>query len=204
MQGTCLTVSLWQQLMGWDQRLFIKLNREWTNPFFDAVFPYLRDSVFWAPLYIFILAFVTINFGKKGWWWSIFFIISVALADTIGTKVFKDGFQRLRPCSDPEFFFQVRLLLKQCSGSFSFTSNHAANHFAMATFAVLTFRGIFRKWMSLAYIWAFFIAYAQVYVGVHYPLDVIGGALLGVLAGLLSATLYTKYIANLNMDNPLT
>jgi undecaprenyl-diphosphatase len=201
MLGTCLTVSFWQQLEVWDRWLFEKINYDWTNPLFDAVLPYLRDAVFWAPLYIFILAFVGINWGKKGLWWIFAFILAVSVADLVGTRVFKYGFKRLRPCSDPLFSMEVRLLLKRCSGSYSFVSNHAANHFALATFMATTFRGIFKSWTVLAYIWAFSIAYAQVYVGVHYPGDVLGGAMLGVLAGLLSAWLFRKKAGTLNLDS---
>ena len=94
----------------------------------------------------------------------------------------------------------VRLLLKQCSGSYSFVSNHAANHFGLATFAFFTFKGVFKKWMYLAYLWAFFIGYAQVYVGVHYPLDVLGGAVLGLLMGSATAWLFNKKWGRFKME----
>lgn len=187
-----LAISFWQRLDEWDKWLFIKLNSQWTNPFFDTVFPFLRTPAVWAPLYAFIAVFVVLNFGKKGLWWSLIFICTVSITDMVGTRVFKEFVQRPRPCQDPAFMVYVRLLLKQCSGSFSFVSNHAANHFGIATFSVLTFKGIFKNWMYLLYLWAFVIAYAQVYVGVHYPLDVLGGAVLGILVGSLSAWIFHK------------
>jgi undecaprenyl-diphosphatase len=176
----------------WDKWLFVKLNSQWTNSFFDTILPFIRNSVFWAPLYIFVAVFIALNFGKKGLWWSLLFICTVALTDMIGARVFKEMIHRLRPCQDPEFMNYVRLLLKQCSGSYSFVSNHAANHFGLATFAFLTFRGYFKKWMYLAYVWAFFISYAHVYVGVHYPLDVLAGAILGIIIGSVTAWLFDK------------
>jgi len=203
MHSVVLTISLWERFEEWDQWLFIKLNNQWTNPVFDILLPYFRNSVFWAPLYIFILAFIAINFGKKGLWWSVVFLCTVAITDLMGARIFKEVFHRYRPCQDPDFMFHVRLLLKECSGSFSFVSNHAANHFGIATFALLTFRGIFKKWMYLAYVWAFFIGYAQVYVGVHYPLDVLGGAVLGVLTGALTAWVFHKKWGTFNLDNQL-
>jgi undecaprenyl-diphosphatase len=198
-----LTISIWHRLDEWDKWLFIKLNSQWTNPFFDSVLPFFRNSVFWAPLYIFIAAFIAFNFGKKGLWWSLIFISTVAITDLIGAQILKTALRRPRPCQDAEFMIYVRLLLKQCSGSYSFVSNHAANHFGMATFAFLTFRGIFKKWMYLAYLWAVFIAYAQVYVGVHYPLDVIGGGILGILVGTLTAQIFQKKCGSFNLDNQL-
>lgn len=195
-----LSVSFWQQIENFDKWLFIQLNNKLTNPVFDFILPYFRDSVFWAPLYIFLLVFILVNFGKKGLWWSLGFICTVALADMIGTRIFKYGFERLRPCQDPDFFMHVRLLLKHCSGSYSFVSNHAANHFGIATFVSITFYPTFKKWIYLAYVWALFVAYAQVYVGVHYPLDILGGAALGTLAGLLTANLYMKKAGSFTLD----
>jgi undecaprenyl-diphosphatase len=203
MFGTALSISLWHRLDGWDKWLFMKLNSQWTNPVFDVVLPFLRNSVFWAPLYIFILVFITVNYGKKGLWWSLIFLCTVAVSDLIGARVLKELFHRARPCQDPAFAVYVRLLLKQCSGSYSFVSNHAANHFGIASFMFFTFRGVFKQWMYLAFLWAFFIAYAQVYVGVHYPLDVLGGAILGVAAGSLSAWVFHKKWGTFNLDKQL-
>lgn len=194
-----LTTSLWQHLDDLDKQLFSILNSQWTNPFFDLVLPYFRDSVFWAPLYLFIVVFIGINYGKKGWWWSIGFVCTVAVADMVSSRIFKEGFERLRPCHDPEMIGQVRLLLKYCAGGFSFTSSHAANHFGMATFASVTLYPTFRRWIYLSYLWAIFICYAQIYVGVHYPLDVLGGAGIGVLAGLLTAYLFNKQAGSFNL-----
>ena len=187
-----LTLSFWQQLEQWDQWLFLKINSDWTNSFFDTVLPFLRDSVFWAPLYLFIFVFLVFNYGKKGVWWAIAFLCTVALADIVSSRFFKEIFERLRPCQDPLFQEQVRLLLKRCAGGYSFTSSHAANHFGIATFISCTFFTTFGRWIYLSYLWAFFISYAQIYVGVHYPLDVAGGAAIGTLAGLLTAWIFNN------------
>ncbi|HEU4472398.1 MAG TPA: phosphatase PAP2 family protein [Flavisolibacter sp.] len=203
MYSRVLAISLWQRLDEWDKWLFTKLNSQWTNGFFDAVLPFFRNSVIWAPLYLFIIAFVALNYGKKGWWWMLAFICTVAITDIIGARVFKEGFERLRPCQDPAVLPHMRLLLKQCSGSFSFVSNHAANHFAIATFLVLTFRGLFRSWMYLAFVWSVLIGYAQIYVGVHYPLDVLAGAGLGTLIGCLMAWAFHEKWGTFNLDNQL-
>ncbi|HYO21575.1 MAG TPA: phosphatase PAP2 family protein [Flavisolibacter sp.] len=204
MQGVIISTSLWQVLDAWDKRAFVKLNSEWTNSFFDTVLPYFRDSVFWVPLYLFLLAFIALNYGKKGLWWSLLFVCTVAIADIVSSRFFKEGFERLRPCPDPFFFDQVRLLLKHCSTAYSFTSSHAANHFGMATFVSLSFYPVFKRWIYLTYVWAFFIAYAQVYVGVHYPLDVLGGAGVGVLAGLLTANVFHKKVGSFTLEHQCT
>jgi membrane-associated phospholipid phosphatase len=198
-----LLISLWQRLEDWDKWLFIKLNSQWTNPVFDTILPYFRDPIFWIPVYLFILVFIALNYGQKGIWWSLTFICTIALTDMIGSQVFKEIFQRTRPCGDIDFMDHVRLLLKQCGAGYSFVSNHAANHFGMASFAVFTFKGVFKKWIYLAYLWAFLIAYSQVYVGVHYPLDVICGGLLGVAMGSFTAWLFHKKWGSINPDNQL-
>ena len=196
-----LAFSFWQQLEQWDQWLFIKLNSTFTNPVFDFILPYFRDSVFWAPLYIFIMGFIFINYGKKGVWWAVAFLCTVAIADIVSSRFFKEFFERLRPCQDPVFQQNVRLLVKHCSGGFSFTSSHAANHFGIATFVSLTFYPAFGRWIYLYYLWAIFISYAQIYVGVHYPLDVAGGAAVGTLAGLLTARIFNNKWGSFTLGN---
>ena len=187
---SALTISFWQRIEDWDRSMFLTLNHNLANPFFDTILPFFRDSVFWAPLYLFIMAFITLNFGKKGLWWALAFISTVALADLLGTYAFKETIQRIRPCNEPGLAEQVRLVIKRCPGGYSFLSNHAANHFGLATFMVLTFRPIFKGWIYLAYLWALLICFAQVYVGAHYPLDIAAGAFLGTAAGCLTASVY--------------
>jgi undecaprenyl-diphosphatase len=190
-----LAITFWQKLLQWDQSLFVKINSEWTNPVFDSVMPFLRTPINWVPLYLFILVFVPINFKVKGLWWIVFFLVTVALTDMVGTNVFKYNFLRTRPCNNPDLSEQLRLLVL-CPSGYGFTSNHAANHFGMATFLFFTFRHLFKKWMWLAFLWAGSICYAQVYVGVHYPGDVIAGALLGLIFGAFTSFLFHKYFGH--------
>jgi len=183
---------MFETLEHWDQKMFIRLNSEWTNGFFDSIMPFLRNGAHWYPLYLFLGAFVVMNFRKSGGWWILFFVATIAITDMVGTYVFKHTIERLRPCSDPDFYFNVRLLVERCSGGYSFTSNHAANHFGMATFLFITFRSFMGKWALVFYLWAILIAYAQVYVGVHYPLDVIAGSLIGLFAGTFTGVVFNK------------
>ncbi|HVZ56126.1 MAG TPA: phosphatase PAP2 family protein, partial [Chitinophagaceae bacterium] len=179
-------------IINWDQWFFIKINSQWTNGVLDQVMPFLRYPLNWAPLYLFLLVFMTLNFRRQGWWWSLFFVCTVALTDMVSNRAFKHVFERLRPCNDPSFAWHVRLLLHECSGGFSFTSNHAANHFGMATFLYFTLRHTLGRWALIAFLWAGLISYAQVYVGVHYPLDILAGALIGVILGLFTGMLFNK------------
>jgi membrane-associated phospholipid phosphatase len=194
-------LNIRQTIIEWDRDLFIKLNSEWTNPLFDAVLPWLRNSAVWAPLYLFVLFFVVLNFKNRSGWWILLFITTVALTDMTGTYVFKHNFERIRPCYDPDMYMYVRRLLDNCSGGYSFISNHAANHFGMATFFYISFRKIIPKWAWLGFLWAGSIAYAQVYVGVHYPTDVFCGALLGIFSGLFTGYIFNKRFGFAIFDN---
>ena len=172
-----------QQLIHLDKALFRLINGQWTNSFFDWIMPWLRNSTLWVPLYFFLFLLLIINFKKQSFWIIVFAIITVVLTDGISSKIIKPYFGRLRPCNDPDMIGMVRFLLNARPGNGSFTSSHAANHFGIAMFLYFTLKQYFGKWMLLFFVWAFFISYAQVYVGVHYPFDVAGGAVLGCILG---------------------
>jgi undecaprenyl-diphosphatase len=195
-----LQSNLLQKLEQWDQWLFIQINDHQSNSFFDAVMPYLRNSLYWAPLYLFLLVFITVNFKSRGWWWVLVFLCTVSLTDMTSSQLIKEVFHRIRPCRDPDFLQNVRLLLNTCSGGFSFTSSHAANHFGMATFMFITLRPVLTKWIWLVFAWAAVIGYAQVYVGVHYPFDVLGGATIGFTFGWIMGTFFNKRFGFVNFD----
>lgn len=195
---------MWHKLNEWDQWLFIKINSILTNPVFDAILPFMRESKHWAPLYLFLLVFAWLNFRAKGGWWSVFLLATVALTDMTGTYVFKHTFDRIRPCNDPDFFMNVRLLVDHCSRGYSFTSNHAANHFGIAMFFYITMKPLLGKWAISGFIWAGLIAYAQVYVGVHYPLDILAGSLLGLIFGTFTGRLFNKRYGIVTFDHQPT
>lgn len=181
-----------QQLEQIDQHVFRQLNSGWTNTWFDALMPLVRDKLFWTPLYLFVALFVLSNGGRNAWWWITGMICTVALTDLTGTYAFKHVFERLRPCQDPTLGFQVRMLLNTCSNGFSFVSNHAANHFGLATFFFMTLRPWLKSTAWIAFAWAGLVAYAQVYVGVHFPLDVLSGAVVGLIWGYLMGHAFNK------------
>jgi undecaprenyl-diphosphatase len=181
-----------QQILQWDRELFNKVNGEWTNSFLDLVLPYTRNAVVWAPFYLFFIVFVTVNYKRTGLSWILFGILAIATTDLVSSWVIKENFFRLRPCGDPELAGTVRFLVNYCPQSSSFTSSHAANHFALAIFIFITLKNYMGKWLWLIFIWAFIISYAQVYVGVHYPLDIICGGIVGSIIGYGAAKMFTK------------
>lgn len=183
-----------EQLLQLDQELFFLINGEWHLPLLDEVMPYWRDKKFWIPLYVVLAGFLVYKFRLKGLYFILAVVLTVGIADTVSSKVVKKSVQRVRPCNDVEIKDEVELLAG-CGSGYSFTSSHATNHFAIALFIALTLGRIYwwARWPFI--LWAASIAFGQVYVGVHYPLDVICGALLGSLIGWGVARAYRKWPA---------
>jgi undecaprenyl-diphosphatase len=175
-----------------DKELFLLINQSCANSFFDWLMPMMRESKNWIPLYILLVVFAVVKLKKKVWIWIIFAIVTIALTDQISSHLIKPFFARLRPCLDPNFSPKIRLLLDHCSGGFSFTSSHACNHFGIAIFIITSLATYLNNWKYLFIIWATIICFAQVYVGVHYPADVLCGGLLGALIGNLTVRFYLK------------
>lgn len=166
-----------------DKNLFELINGHWHNEAFDTFLPLIRSPQLWIPLYLFLLIFVLMNMKAGKWWWVLFFGMLPVFTDFLSSDIIKEHFFRLRPCNDPALDDKIRFLLSYKPQSSSFTSSHATNHFAMAAFFYHTLKNYFNKWGLLFYCWAFSICYAQVYVGVHYPADVICGGIIGFFCG---------------------
>ena len=187
--------------MIYDEWLFQLINGEWHNVLFDAVIPYWRSKYVWLPLYMFIASFLWLNFKMRGLAMIIFAVATLGVADFTSSKIVKPSVERVRPCNDVYLPFEVRELVK-CGGGYSFTSSHATNHFALATFLSLVLGFLRKKWITWAlFAWAASIAYGQVYVGVHYPLDVLGGAILGCFIGFTLELLYQRIFGELKIEN---
>lgn len=177
------------RLLEFDYALFHKINQEWTNPFFDRVLPLMRESIVWVPLYLFLAVFGWLNYGKKAYFWILAAIATAVIANFISSDIIKVVFYRDRPCRDSLLEPAANLLINRCPISSSFTSSHAVNHFSVAMFLFQTMRYTVKKsW--LFFIWALVIVYAQVYVGVHYPMDVVFGAMAGCAIGYFVSAVY--------------
>ena len=186
-------LSIFQQIKDIDQSLFRQINGVWHHPLLDTILPWTRHSNNWIPLYLVLLGWMGYQIGWKTWKWLLFVLLNVTLTDQVSSSIFKPLFHRLRPCNDPALYGKTRLLLEHCSGGFSFTSSHAANHFGLAMFIFISWGVVMERVTKYFFVWAGIIAFAQVYVGVHYPLDILGGTIIGLVAGYLMAKLYLKW-----------
>ena len=190
-----MTVDIWASLEKADQALFEQINGHWTNTFFDSLLPWMRTSEHWFAFYIALVSYVFYKWGWKAWKWLFSVAITIALTDQVSSFIFKPFIHRLRPCNDPAILNKVNLLIGTCPSSFSFTSSHAANHFSLAMFVFMSLQPLFKKYTYLFFVWAGIISYAQIYVGVHYPLDILGGTLIGLIMGYAGAIIYSKWIS---------
>lgn len=168
-----------------DQEVLIFVNQGLQNSLFDFLMPWLREPKIWIPLYVIFLSLLIVKAKKRSWLWIVGIALCVGLSDYLASGLFKPNFQRPRPCHEQALSEKISLRKRDgnCGGAYGFASSHASNHFAMASFLSLAFGlGMRNRWRWMLYFWAGIIAFAQVYVGVHYPGDVLVGALLGLLA----------------------
>ncbi len=165
-----------------DFKIFYYVHVVAHNAFLDFILPFIRNQYFWAPLYLFLVVVMAENYNRKGWDWVYYFFISFAIGDLLSSRILKPLVHRIRPCVD-SYWQDVHRHLVPVSHGFSFPSSHATNHFALSMFIVITcgHKHPAIKWLALG--WATSVAYAQVYVGVHYPLDVLAGSILGCIIG---------------------
>jgi len=181
-----------EHLVQFDRHLFYFINHELTNAFFDWLMPILRNAKSWIPLYILIIGFCLWKYKKQGILIILLMAASAGVADFTSASIVKKEVKRLRPCNDPVVSQTVILRINSCGSGYSFPSTHATDHFAMAAFVCFVF---YKRWRWIwlwAMLWAASISFAQVYVGVHFPVDVFAGALYGILVGWLISLLFKK------------
>lgn len=178
-----------------DSRLFLFLNglhADWLDPIMVSI----TEMWPWIPLYIFWLFLLFRYYGKRGWLVLLALALVVLCSDQLSAHVCKPLFHRLRPCFNPELEGLVYLPKGLPGGRYGFVSSHAANTFAIASFLTPVLRKSWRWIGWVLYGWAFISSYSRVYVGVHYPGDIVCGAVLGILIGLIFWKLLDLFFKN--------
>jgi undecaprenyl-diphosphatase len=164
-----------------DRRLLLFLNG-FHHPALDSFMYYASDTVAWIPLYLLLLALIFRKYKIDGWFVLIGAAITILLADQITSSIMKPFFARLRPSQEPSLVGLVHLVKGYKGGLFGFASSHAANTFGVALFVWLILKPFYKSVVWL-FLWAALMSYTRIYLGVHYPGDILVGAIVGLLCG---------------------
>lgn len=179
-----------------DKKLFLFLNNM-GNSSFDQLWMTISGTFVWIPLYVIFLYLLYKNYQLKSLLYILLFIlIGVTVSDQLST-IFKFGISRLRPCHDPEIQNHMRIV--KCGGNFGFYSAHASNTFFLASYLSVLLRKKLRWFPWFILFWATVVSYSRIYLGVHFPMDILMGACVGFLLGGFFGTLALKVINKQNI-----
>lgn len=181
-----------------DTRVFLFLNGL-HNDIFDFVMYWISDKFIWIPMYAFLVFLIIKKFGKRSWLILVLIALLITASDQV-TVFIKNYFQRPRPCHQEDLQLLVHTVKGYCGGAYGFVSSHASNSFGLAVFLLPFFKPHFRYFSWFILIWALLVSYSRIYLGVHFPGDVICGAVIGAIFGfLLSRIYFLIYPSNRNI-----
>ena len=196
-----------EEILRIDTELFLYLNNLGTSSF-DAFWSFLSRKEANIAVYLSGILFFLKNKGFKSYKiksLDVFYIFSIVLVMILisdqSANIFKDSFQRLRPCYDELIKDSFRLVKEGCGGKHGFFSAHASNSFSLAVFFGLLFKDFSKYPIYFTLIFASLISYSRVYLGVHYPLDIIFGALFGMINGLVIYSVHERILKSFNLFN---
>jgi undecaprenyl-diphosphatase len=169
------------RLLEWDKDLFLFFNGLHT-PWLDPVMLFFTETFVWLPLYLFLLYLVIRDYKKDCWVPLLGITITILLCDQITSGFMKPFFARLRPSQEPSLAGLIHLVDGYKGGMYGFASSHAANTLGTATFFSLLFSPT-KPWIRWLYLWAFAMTYTRLYLGVHYPGDILVGGVIGIASG---------------------
>ncbi|MCB9230168.1 MAG: phosphatase PAP2 family protein [Bacteroidia bacterium] len=182
-----------ESLIHLDESLFRLINGA-NSPFWDGFMFWISNKYVWIPVYALLLGLIWKQFGLRHLLLILVCVgVLITLSDRTASGLLKPATERVRPCNpDSPVYKEVHLVQGKCGGRFGFVSSHAANFFALATFLTFVFGSNKRSLPYVFFACAGLVAFSRIYLGVHYPGDVMGGAVLGILVGLLVGWGYVR------------
>lgn len=187
------------RLLELDKTLTLAVNGCHSSYWDDFFYAYTQTAV-WIPLLLFLAVLIIKQWRMNGLWVILFIGLSILVADQISSSLIKPFAQRLRPTHDPELASVIHTVHGYTGGLYGFLSSHAANTFAVVTFTALIFKRV--GYTVSFYIWAFLTAWSRVYLGVHYVGDVVCGAILGSIIGILLYFVLVYFTPFCKRNNP--
>ena len=181
---------MFEKIIELDKNLLVFLNGL-GSPTFDGLWLIITKQAYWTPFFLFLAYLVYKKLGLKNLGIIILFIATILLCCNTSVEFFKSTFHRLRPCNDPEIKGIIRIVHQ--SDSYSFFSGHASNSMATMMFLFLILKRYY-KYSYLIFLYPLIFAYSRIYLGVHFPSDILTGYLFGALFGIVFYSLYKKNI----------
>lgn len=178
------------KLLEWDKEIFVYLNNLGIEEY-DTFWTVATEIISWTPLFILFFVLIMMAYPKKEALYRSLTVLILLLLVLLLTDITKDFFERLRPNNNEQLQHLIRILKKPTS--FSFFSGHAATSFSITTLVVLFLR---KKigWVWILYLWPLIFSFSRIYVGVHYPFDILTGTSIGIVLALIFYKLYSRFI----------